>query len=290
MKTASKTGVAHSSNQRIFYRHFGSAGAVPVIIVHGLSYFSFDWIDIATALAVDREVVAMDMRGFGESDWASGRDYSIPSNAKDLVALMDHLGWRNAVLMGHSMGGRHCTYCAAKYRDRVAGLISIDFAPSIAPAGAARVAQIVGNTPDVFASVEEAMNYFSTDPHSPKGELARARFQEYLRPVPGGLQIKRDIYFRDQFRKILQTGQRPPAPIDMWAILLEVACPILVIRGLRSDMFTPDIAAKVREVAPAATLVEIDATHNIGAEAPDALLAVTREFLGSLKNEQLKGG
>jgi esterase len=283
MNTTGTTGFAQSGGQRIFYRHFGSAGALPVVIVHGLSYFSFDWIDIASALARDREVVAMDMRGFGESDWAPDRDYSIASNARDIVALIDHFGWRTAVLMGHSMGGRHCTYCAAKHGERAAALVSIDFAPSIAPAGAARVAQIVGNTPDVFASIEEAMNYYSKDPHSPTGAKARARFEQYLRPVPGGLQVKRDPHFRDQFRRILETGQRPPPAVDMWAVLAEVSCPMLFVLGTRSDMFTPDIGGKVREVAPAATLVEIDATHNIGGEAPDELIAVIRQFLSSLR-------
>ena len=44
--------------------------ATPVLIVHGLSYFSYDWIGPASALASDREVVAIDMRGFGQSGWS----------------------------------------------------------------------------------------------------------------------------------------------------------------------------------------------------------------------------
>ena len=39
-----------------------------MLIVHGLSYFSYDWISPAARIADDREVVAIDMRGFGKSD------------------------------------------------------------------------------------------------------------------------------------------------------------------------------------------------------------------------------
>ena len=76
---AHATGYAHAGGGdapvRIFYRLFGAPGARPVLIVHGLSFFSWDWIGAATRLATDRQVAAMDMRGFGDSDWPG--DYSM---------------------------------------------------------------------------------------------------------------------------------------------------------------------------------------------------------------------
>ncbi len=285
MATAHETGFALSGGQRIFWRRFGREGKLPIVIVHGLSYFSFDWIDVATSLADEREVVAIDMRGFGESDWSTDQDYSPAANARDIVAILDHFGWQTAILAGHSMGGRHCTYCAAKYPGRVAALISIDFAPTIAPQGAARVADIVGNTPDTFSSVEAAVAYYSKDPHSPKGDRAAARVEKYLRPVAAGLQVKRDPYFRDYFRRILDTGQRPAPAVDMWNVLTKVSCPALFVRGTRSDMFTSDIASRVREVVPHARYVEIEAAHHIAGDAPDALSAAIKEFASSLPRQ-----
>lgn len=285
MSLPQATGFAHSGGQRIFWRRFGRPGKLPMVIVHGLSYFSFDWIDIATRLADEREVVAIDMRGFGDSDWPADQDYSPAANARDIVAIMDHFGWQTAILAGHSMGGRHCTYCAAKYPGRVAALISVDFAPSIAPEGAARVADIVGNTPDTFPSVEAAAAYFSKDPHSPKGAGALARFAQYLRPVAGGLQVKRDPYFRDYFRRVLNTGQRPAPAMDLWSVLTEVSCPALFVRGTRSDMFTSDIASRVREAMPQARVVEVEAAHHIAGDAPDALAAAINEFVSSLPRQ-----
>ena len=52
---AHATGYAHAGGGdapvRIFYRLFGAPGATPVLIVHGLSFFSWDWIGAATRLA-----------------------------------------------------------------------------------------------------------------------------------------------------------------------------------------------------------------------------------------------
>ena len=59
-----ETGRVRSGDAEIFYRRFGRPGRTPVLIAHGLSYFSYDWIGPAAGIAVDREVVAIDMRGF----------------------------------------------------------------------------------------------------------------------------------------------------------------------------------------------------------------------------------
>ncbi len=68
------TGRIPSSDVEIFYRKFGKPGRTPVLIVHGLSFFSYDWVPVATLIARDREVTAIDMRGFGESTWSPQRD------------------------------------------------------------------------------------------------------------------------------------------------------------------------------------------------------------------------
>lgn len=274
-----KTGKCSSDGINIFYRQFGSVGNTPILIVHGLSYFSYDWIDVADSLADDREVVAIDMRGFGESDWSAERDYSIASNAHDFVSVLDHLGWSNAVLIGHSLGGRFCTFCAAEYAGRVNALVAVDFAPAQAPEGSARVAEIVGRTPDLFASIEEAMDYYEIDPHTSESLKQRERFEAYLRPIEGGFMVKRDPVFRDNFRKILETGKRPKPPVDMWDVLGRVRCPILVLRGTHSDMLSAEIGQQVKLARPDIEMVEIDAGHNIAGENPNVLISEIRSFL-----------
>jgi pimeloyl-ACP methyl ester carboxylesterase len=281
MTSAHRNGTCPSGDVTLFYRRFGASGRTPVLIVHGLSYFSHDWIGIAAELAADREVVAMDMRGFGDSTWSPARDYAVPTMAADILKLLDHLGWARAILVGHSMGGRNSSYCAAKNPERVAGLALVDYSPENAPAGSKRVTDAVAGQPDVFASIDQAMRYFGVPPDSPK----RARFEAYLRAVPGGVQVKRDLHFRDQFRRAKETGERPKQGVDMWQVLGELACPTLVIRGAQSDMFAPETVDKVRAANSRIRVIEVDGGHNIPGDNPQGLLAALRPFVSELETK-----
>ena len=262
------TGHAKSGDLSIHYRRAGVAGDTPLLIVHGLSYFSYDWMPVAAELGRSREVVAIDMRGFGDSEWSPTQDYSVPSMGGDIVAVLDDVRWPRAVLIGHSMGGRSATYVAAKHPDRVAALVLVDYSPENAPAGSQRVARVVANTPERFANLDEALAYFK--------QSDRARMQAYLRPDG---RIKRDPYFRDQFKRLIEKGERPKLGVDMWQLIGEVKCPILSLRGSRSDMYATETMAKMRAANPRLSVVEVDAGHNIAGDNATDFVAAVQAFL-----------
>ena len=272
-----QAGRVRSGDVQISFRKLGNRGQAPILIVHGLSYFSWDWLEVAHALGADREVVCMDMRGFGDSDWSATKDYSVPTMAQDIVTVLDHVGWNRAVLIGHSMGGRSTTCTAAKHPGRIAALALIDYTPENAPAGTKRTTEKVAGVPDKFASIEGAMDYF--------GQKNRARFEHYLKPVEGGFILRRDTHFRDQFRKVLATGERPKLGVDMWQLIGEVRCPILSMRGVRSDMYAPETKDKMKAANPRVQIAEVDAGHNIAGENPQGFLAAIRPFLATLQEK-----
>lgn len=282
MVAAHRAETCQSGGVTLSYRRFGEPGKTPLLFVHGLSYFSYDWVDIGNRLAFDRDGCAVDMRGFGDSSPSPSGDYSVPAMAEDLRVVLDHLGWRQAVVFGHSMGGRSAAYLAATYPDRVSGLVLVDYSPENAPAGAKRVANTVANAPETFASIDEAMSYFGADPHSPQSAGRHERFVAYLRPVPGGLAIKRDRYFREQFRRQLATGERANLGVDMWQILRGIQAPTLVVRGTHSDMFAAETIPKMRAANPVISVVEVEAGHNVAGENPDGFFNAVRPFLTSL--------
>lgn len=275
-----QTGSCVSGDVSIFYRRLGKPGRSPILFVHGLSYFSWDWLEVAAALASNRECVAIDLRGFGDSGWSAAKDYSIPTMTRDLARVLDRLGWGRAVLVAHSMGGRSAAYLAAKEPQRVAGLVLLDYSPENAAAGSKRVAETVAGVPDVFSTVDDAMRHFGAD------ASRRERFEAYLRKVAGGYAIKRDPHFRDQFRRILETGERPKLGVDMWQVIAEIACPTLVVRGSRSDLFAAETVAKVKAANPRFTVVEADAPHNIPGENPPGFLAALAPFLAKLEEKR----
>jgi pimeloyl-ACP methyl ester carboxylesterase len=280
MAIAHQTGSCRSGDVTLHYRRLGTPRRTPILLVHGLSYFSYDWLEVMAVLGAERECAALDQRGFGDSTWSPSKDYSVPAMAQDLANLLDHLGWRRAIVCGHSMGGRASAYLAAKQPQRVAALVLVDYTPDNAPAGSKRVAQSVAGTPDVFPTIEDAMRHFG----APASK--RERFDAFLKPVPGGFAVKRDTHFRDQFRKTLETGERPKLGVDMWQVLGEVGCPALVVRASRSDLFAPETVAKVKSVKSDFTVVEVDAPHNVPGENPQGLLAVMRPFLATLEEKR----
>lgn len=277
MTTSHSIDRIRSNDVSIHFRKFGKPGRLPVLIVHGLSYFSWDWIPVGQALAADREVVAMDMRGFGDSDWSREKDYSVPTMGEDIVNLLNHLRWQRAVLIGHSMGGRSTTYVAAKHPDKVAGLVLVDFTPENAAAGSKRVTQAVANVPDKFDSIDAAMAYF--------GQSNRERFEHYLKRVDSHFVVKRDTHFRDQFRKILQGGERPKLGVDVWQLIGEVRCPILSMRGTKSDMYAVETKDKMKAANSRLSIIEIDAGHNIAGENLSAFLGALRPFVSALEEK-----
>ena len=84
-------GRIESGDVRIFYRRFGKPGASPILLFHGGNYYdSVDWIEVATALSQDREVVVFDARGFGESGWSPSKDYSHAAHMADDEGHQSH--------------------------------------------------------------------------------------------------------------------------------------------------------------------------------------------------------
>ena len=273
-----QTGSVKNGDVTLFYRHFGDPGRTPILVIHGLSYFSYDWIPVSAALAgTGREVVAMDMRGFGDSTRSPSLAYDIDDFADDCIAIVSHFKWDRVILVGHSMGGRVATWCATKYEDRVNALVLGDYSPVNAPAGSQRVARTVAGVPDTFSTVDDALEYFGKDRDLPTGHPYRLRMEAYLMPVDGGFVIKRDPIHRERFRKILAGGAGASGP-DMWEALARVSCPILVVRGSRSDMFAEENVARVRATNTGVTLVEIDAGHDLAGDAPESLVTHILDF------------
>jgi pimeloyl-ACP methyl ester carboxylesterase len=189
------------------------------------------------------------------------------------------------------MGGRNVTYCTAHNPERVAALVLVDWSPQTSPEGSKRVRAQNSGLPDAFPSVENAMEYFGKAGASRANAQLRARFEAFLRPVPGGFAINRDVFFRDQSRAAVAGGQSPGLvsdrqKLDMWEALGRVACPTLIIRGTRSDMFAAEIADKVRDANPAFRIEEIDTGHDVAGDDPDGLVRRVRPFIQHAVKEQ----
>jgi len=119
-------GVFTSDDAEIAYLDAGEGA--PVVLVHGFAstketnWLTPGWVDTLTRAG--RRAVALDNRGHGESSklYDPAR-YHSSIMAEDVRALMDHLGFDCADVMGYSMGARNAAFLALAHPGRVRGLI-----------------------------------------------------------------------------------------------------------------------------------------------------------------------
>ena len=118
-----------SDQCELHYREYGSGD--PVIVLHGLLGSGDNWHTIARSLSGNFRVLAVDQRNHGSSPRAEGMDY--PSQAADVLQLLDSLSLKKAWLIGHSMGGKTAMEVALAYPERVGALVVVDIAPVAYP-------------------------------------------------------------------------------------------------------------------------------------------------------------
>jgi pimeloyl-ACP methyl ester carboxylesterase len=68
----------------------------------------------------------------------------------------------------------------------------------------------------------------------------------------------------------------------MWQLIGEVRCPILSVRGKRSDMYAPETVAKMKAANPRLEVVEVDAGHDIAGDNEESLLQELRGWISKL--------
>ena len=98
------------SNQSLVYWRRGKSGDRPLLLLHGLGDCAAVWAGVATELTNSSDdsgydIVVPDLPGHGDSG-KGDRPYSTEAIIQDLEALLDHLGWSSAVIVGHSWTGK----------------------------------------------------------------------------------------------------------------------------------------------------------------------------------------
>jgi 3-oxoadipate enol-lactonase len=119
-------GVVRVEGARLWFQTAGKGR--PLVLLHGLGASSADWEYQVPELARYFQLVVPDFRGHGASDRAG--DYRVERFAADTWQLLDHLGIRTPVLVGHSMGGAVAMQMALDRPGRVAQLVLANTLPS----------------------------------------------------------------------------------------------------------------------------------------------------------------
>jgi pimeloyl-ACP methyl ester carboxylesterase len=264
---------------QLHYVEWGNPAHPALVLLHGFQSNAHTWDTFSQAMADTYHVLALDQRGHGDTSWAPDGDYNPESFVQDIAGFITALHLAPAVVVGHSMGGRHAAMVAAEHPELVKKVVIVDTAAEFPPAMLARFNQQPASdappSPETFDTFEEVVaNGIKQYPLTPEAELRHANYHNLTRGADGAWRWRWDINLLEWRR--LHRSRR----LDLYTSLKRVHCPTLLIRGQYSPLLTPEVAEKMIQALPSARLVEIArAAHTVNADNAVEFNAVTAAFL-----------
>jgi flavin reductase (DIM6/NTAB) family NADH-FMN oxidoreductase RutF/pimeloyl-ACP methyl ester carboxylesterase len=252
---------------------FGAPDDPAVVLLHGGAQSRRVWRDAAAVLAAaGRYAITIDLRGHGESGWAADGRYDFHAFAEDLRAVLGQLQKR-PVVVGASLGG----YVALEAMEGqgaalASGLVLVDAALEMDPAGSARLGEILRRHARGFADLDEAAaaSQELTPHHRP---IERTSLERQLRQDEAGR------YFWTWDPKF-PFADLPSTFDELHRAASELKLPTLVMHGAASEVVTERQVGRLKELMPGAEFVRIEgAGHQLVREQSDTFNATLLEFL-----------
>ena len=242
------------NNLELHYHDWGSPEQPHLVLLHGLSGNAWAFAPFARRLRDRLHIVALDVRGHGDSAWAPDGAYAFSDQAADVAQFADHLGLDRFRLLGTSMGGMIALQYAGDHPERLERLVINDIGPEI-EAGSNRITQQTGERPTSFATADEAIEFgIRTRPN-----LAVLSPDERREVLRGGIRQTDDGRWTwkvdpEYARQRVKSGAKPrPA----WSTLSRVPCPTLVLWGTQSDVLSEQQARRMVDALPHGELVSV---------------------------------
>lgn len=261
----------------LHYLDHGTEGKPALVCIHGLTGNAHNFDALAPHLNGAYRVIAVDVRGRGDSAWGPAGEYTPQNYMADLAGLLDALRITRAALIGTSMGGMISMVFAGGYPERVEKVVLNDIGPDIDPAGIARIQSYVGTAPSEFADLSEVLAYYR-EIYPPIRKLGQEQQLEWVKwsvkPAPNGKLVwKMDPEIR---RPARGSAARP---LDMWTPFARIEAPILVVRGAESDILARRTIDRMKSVGHDLRWVEIPGVAHAPSLTEPESLAALKEFL-----------
>lgn len=242
----------------------------PLLLIAGLASDSQSWLSVVEELSQHYQVILPDNRGSGRTE-PQGVEISIQAIADDCIALLDHLDFSSANILGHSMGGFVAMDCAIRYPKRVSKLILESTSAFCSSRNSALFS-------DWHSYLQNGMTLelwfrnifywiFSEGFFNDTGALQNAvRFAvEY--PYPQTVNA-----FGNQIKAI--------RAFNCLEELKNITSKTLAVFGREDILFSPDENARVFSRIPGIVVSTVEhAAHSVHMEKPDEFVRIVRNFL-----------
>ncbi len=252
---------------KLFFRKTGEGK--PIIILHGVFGSSDNWYSISKNIAEKGfAVYALDARNHGQSP--RSEDFSYEWMAEDLHEFIQDHQLHDAIIIGHSMGGKTVMHFAMKYPALFSKLVVVDIAPKFYPAHHSHIIQGLA-----AIELDNLQNR----------NAAETTLALYV-ANPAERQFLLKNLYRNESGKFDWRINLPVLSREIYQIGGDftdtkiVEKPVLFIRGSESGyIFDEDIPA-IQEIFPLAKVLTIEgAGHWVQAEKPDDFIQAVLQFV-----------
>jgi pimeloyl-ACP methyl ester carboxylesterase len=273
--------------RQVHYLAWGKRGASPVVCLHGGGQTAYMFEELGAALCDRGFVLAPDLPGHGDSDVdpavaTGGIDRR--SLAASVIRLLDFVGIERATFVGASLGGITSLTIAAMEPDRVAGIVLIDIGHRLEDDGVRRIVEFMTKH-ESFASLDDAAVAIA-DYLPGRKKQSPARLTRNLRQRADGRWVWKHALGRG-LRSAESAADTQVAPGNWRALtagmdeeLIQLDCPVLVLRGAQSDVLSDEGAQEVAALVPNARVATISAAGHLAAgDNPESTTSLVRNFL-----------
>lgn len=256
----------------------------PVVLLHGGGQTRHAWDETARRIASEgMRAVTVDLRGHGESAWVDSKRYGFADFAEDAAAVFRQVADKFHAApsaVGASLGGLSAMTAEVRFRRLLETLVLVDVTPRLDPQGVARVQGFMSeHLSDGFASLEEAADVISA-------YLPHRKRPSSLEGLRKNLRLGEDGRYRWHWDPAMFAGtgglnSDGEATRDLlMAALPNLNLPILLVRGMQSELVHEEYAREFVELAPSATYVDVGgAGHMVAGDRNDVFCKAILEFL-----------
>lgn len=270
--TVGKARFSAADGTRLAYRDDGRGKVL--LALAGLTRDGRDFDYLARHLP-DVRLIRLDSRGRGGSDRADPETYTVAQEARDALALLDHLRIGRAAVIGSSRGGLLGMSMVALAPERVAGLCFNDVGPVLQRDGLMRIGTYMGVKPAVATLAEAADRMAAANPgfqNVPPLRWEEEAVRHYVQ-TPDGLALPYDPALRIGFDRAMAA----PLP-ELWPLFDACAgIPLALIRGANSDVLARATADAMQARRPDLIRAELPGRGHVPfLDEPEALAAIRR--------------
>jgi pimeloyl-ACP methyl ester carboxylesterase len=243
-------------------------GRDALILLHGFGENSYAWGEPPPELTSAYTILAVDLRGHGDSSWDSSGNYHFDKFVADVAAVIDRLNIGHFAIAGHSLGAGIALEIAVRRQRQVTKLILVEFGlDAIDDDVMAFTLEQFNSQFRIYASVPEYTQFLETQrPLADRSALLRYSSNSVRRASAGGYEMKCDPAVQNLYRGThAERFQRQRADIT------QLSSPLLVVRGSGSAIVKPAAARELGRLVPGAQMAVVPgAGHAVMMDRPKA--------------------